>query len=196
MPSDWNHQWFCKRESNSELLLHHSKHVRSIEHFENFVASTSSTFHRFSSWKHQFVAPFPEPMNSTLGEWKYTHYRVSEAHVHGKEGRGKGHWPLRLQHGKDLVPPGSANSQRNSFSLAEKNYLYSPERRSIQHMVNLMRTLNRGLHQHRSMHLDHKSHSFWLTHYHPHILRGIFANLFWKNWFSLFSLWFLSWYFL
>lgn len=46
-------------------------------------------------------------------------------HVHGKEGREEGHWPLPA-----YKPPGWANSREID---AEKNYLYIPERKYAQH---------------------------------------------------------------
>lgn len=103
--------------------------------------------------------------------------------------------PSACNMGKIWCPQAQLTPREIVF-LCKRKTICTAQSTNLPSMVNLMRTLNRGLHQHRSVHLDHKSHAFWPTHYHPHILRGIFANLFWKNWFSLFSLWFPSWYLL
>lgn len=74
--------------------------------------------------------PTSGPHEFYIGGMK-THPLQSEGslvshHVHGKEGREEGHWPLPA-----YKPPGSANSQEID---TEKNYLYFPEFTYAQHV--------------------------------------------------------------
>lgn len=119
-------------------------------------------------------------MNKNTLTTKWVRPSVNTAH--GKEVGEEGHSP-QPQCGQAQMPPGWTHLRGKSV---QGKIACTAQSTSLCSMVNLMRTSNRGLHQCGSVHLAHKSNSLWPTHYHPHVLRWIFAKLSWEELFSNF----------